>query len=184
MLRRLPSAGPARQVASKAPRRCLVSLAGRQLRPSWTPARLVTGSLPSTRFFAGLGLAHFMASQTHTSLAHWAYLYRVSLPLYPPRPWSVTSWAVRHSVPARTDQCSCTAETVKVPQMAESISEGTLKQWVKNVGDFVNRDEEVATIETDKVSCDREVHSSGSCYLTVLLPDRRDCQCASSGDHH
>lgn len=42
-------------------------------------------------------------------------------------------------------------ETVKVPQMAESISEGTLKQWNKKKGDFVNADEEVATIETDKV---------------------------------
>ena len=42
-------------------------------------------------------------------------------------------------------------ETVKVPQMAESISEGTLKQWQKKVGDFVEQDEEVATIETDKV---------------------------------
>lgn len=44
------------------------------------------------------------------------------------------------------------AETVKVPQMAESITEGTLKQWNKKKGDFVNADEEVATIETDKVS--------------------------------
>lgn len=35
--------------------------------------------------------------------------------------------------------------------MAESISEGTLKQWQKKVGDFVEADEEVATIETDKV---------------------------------
>lgn len=35
--------------------------------------------------------------------------------------------------------------------MAESISEGTLKQWVKKVGDSVEADEEVATIETDKV---------------------------------
>lgn len=42
-------------------------------------------------------------------------------------------------------------EVVKVPQMAESISEGTLKQWVKKKGDFVKADEEVATIETDKV---------------------------------
>lgn len=41
---------------------------------------------------------------------------------------------------------------VKVPQMAESISEGTLKQWSKQVGDFVEQDEEIATIETDKVS--------------------------------
>lgn len=42
-------------------------------------------------------------------------------------------------------------EVVKVPQMAESITEGTLKQWQKKVGDYVEQDEEVATIETDKV---------------------------------
>ncbi len=35
--------------------------------------------------------------------------------------------------------------------MAESITEGTLKQWTKQVGDHVEQDEEVATIETDKV---------------------------------
>lgn len=40
---------------------------------------------------------------------------------------------------------------VKVPQMAESISEGTLKQFSKKVGDYVEVDEEIATIETDKV---------------------------------
>ncbi len=40
---------------------------------------------------------------------------------------------------------------VKVPTMAESISEGTLKQWNKAIGDFVEQDEEIATIETDKV---------------------------------
>jgi pyruvate/2-oxoglutarate dehydrogenase complex dihydrolipoamide acyltransferase (E2) component len=45
------------------------------------------------------------------------------------------------------------AETVKVPQMAESISEGTLKTWNKQVGDSIAADEEVVTIETDKVRC-------------------------------
>lgn len=35
--------------------------------------------------------------------------------------------------------------------MAESITEGTLKQWQKKVGDYVEQDEEIATIETDKV---------------------------------
>ncbi|KAI9852905.1 MAG: 2-oxoglutarate dehydrogenase complex E2 component [Vezdaea acicularis] len=43
--------------------------------------------------------------------------------------------------------------------MAESISEGTLKQWSKlpadgtriEIGDFVEQDEEIATIETDKI---------------------------------
>lgn len=40
---------------------------------------------------------------------------------------------------------------VKVPEMAESISEGTLKQWSKQIGDQVEQDEEIATIETDKI---------------------------------
>ncbi|KAH7375739.1 2-oxoacid dehydrogenase acyltransferase [Plectosphaerella cucumerina] len=49
-------------------------------------------------------------------------------------------------------QVRCYAErTVQVPQMAESISEGTLKQWAKSVGDYVEADEEIATIETDKI---------------------------------
>jgi Biotin-requiring enzyme len=42
--------------------------------------------------------------------------------------------------------------------MAESISEGTLKTWQKKVGDAVAADEEVATIETDKV-CTRPTTS-------------------------
>lgn len=58
------------------------------------------------------------------------------------------------------------AETVKVPQMAESISEGTLRTWNKQVGDSVAADEEVVTIETDKV---RPVHSCS-------LKSRIDCQ--------
>ncbi|KAJ1325621.1 2-oxoglutarate dehydrogenase E2 component (dihydrolipoamide succinyltransferase) [Microdochium nivale] len=40
---------------------------------------------------------------------------------------------------------------IKVPQMAESITEGTLKQWSKQIGDYVELDEEIATIETDKI---------------------------------
>ncbi|KAL8654695.1 MAG: hypothetical protein Q9210_001341, partial [Variospora velana] len=35
--------------------------------------------------------------------------------------------------------------------MAESITEGTLKQWSKQIGDHVEQDEEIATIETDKI---------------------------------
>ena len=55
---------------------------------------------------------------------------------------------------------------VKVPPMAESISEGTLKQWNKQVGDFVEQDEEIATIETDKVSTTYRIDLS-----TQLLGD-------------
>lgn len=48
--------------------------------------------------------------------------------------------------------CSYDSEvTVCVPPMAESISEGTLNQFNKEVGDYVEKDEEIATIETDKI---------------------------------
>ncbi|KAI8819346.1 uncharacterized protein EV422DRAFT_534409 [Fimicolochytrium jonesii] len=40
---------------------------------------------------------------------------------------------------------------IKCPPMAESIQEGTLTQWHKQVGEFIARDEVIATIETDKV---------------------------------
>lgn len=35
--------------------------------------------------------------------------------------------------------------------MAESISEGTISQFNKQVGDYVEQDEEIVSIETDKV---------------------------------
>ncbi|KAF8155744.1 hypothetical protein B0H34DRAFT_714678 [Crassisporium funariophilum] len=64
------------------------------------------------------------------------------------------------------------AETVKVPQMAESISEGTLKSWSKQVGDMVAADEEVATIETDKI--DVSVNAPQSGKIVKLLANEED----------
>ncbi|KAI7869282.1 dihydrolipoyllysine-residue succinyltransferase E2 component [Spinellus fusiger] len=63
-------------------------------------------------------------------------------------------------------------KVIKVPQMAESISEGTLKQWVKKVGDFVHQDEEVATIETDKV--DVTVNSPASGTILEVYAQEED----------
>lgn len=63
-------------------------------------------------------------------------------------------------------------ETVKVPQMAESITEGTLKQWSKQVGDTVNQDDEVATIETDKI--DVTVNAPMSGKIVELLFSEED----------
>uniref|UniRef100_K3WYH9 Dihydrolipoamide acetyltransferase component of pyruvate dehydrogenase complex n=1 Tax=Globisporangium ultimum (strain ATCC 200006 / CBS 805.95 / DAOM BR144) TaxID=431595 RepID=K3WYH9_GLOUD len=45
-------------------------------------------------------------------------------------------------------------ETVNVPSMGDSISEGTVVTIFKNVGDYVNADEPVLIVETDKVSVD------------------------------
>ncbi|CUM64411.1 uncharacterized protein PRCAT00002014001 [Priceomyces carsonii] len=59
------------------------------------------------------------------------------------------------------------SQTVKVPEMAESITEGTLASYTKKVGDFVNQDETIATIETDKI--DVEVNAPCSGTITELL---------------
>ncbi|KAJ7064945.1 dihydrolipoamide succinyltransferase [Mycena amicta] len=64
------------------------------------------------------------------------------------------------------------AETVKVPQMAESITEGTLKSWLKQVGDTVAADEEVATIETDKIDVSINAPTSGK--IIELLAGEED----------
>ncbi|ORY15794.1 dihydrolipoyllysine-residue succinyltransferase component of 2-oxoglutarate dehydrogenase-like protein complex [Clohesyomyces aquaticus] len=62
--------------------------------------------------------------------------------------------------------------TVKVPQMAESITEGTLKQWSKQVGDFVEQDEEIATIETDKIDVSVNAPEAGT--IKELLANEED----------
>ncbi|MDP1908793.1 MAG: biotin/lipoyl-containing protein, partial [Hyphomicrobium sp.] len=44
------------------------------------------------------------------------------------------------------------ATEVTVPTLGESITEGTLAQWLKQPGDAVAADEAIASLETDKVS--------------------------------
>lgn len=61
------------------------------------------------------------------------------------------------------------ASTVKVPDMAESITEGTLSAYTKEVGDYVKQDETVATIETDKI--DVEVNAPVSGKIVEFLVD-------------
>ncbi|KAG6018455.1 hypothetical protein E4U43_007317 [Claviceps pusilla] len=63
-------------------------------------------------------------------------------------------------------------KVIKVPQMAESISEGTLKQFSKSIGDFVEQDEEIATIETDKI--DVAVNAPESGFIKEFLVSEED----------
>jgi len=44
------------------------------------------------------------------------------------------------------------ATDVQVPALGESITEGTLAQWLKKPGEAVAQDEPIASLETDKVS--------------------------------
>ena len=43
---------------------------------------------------------------------------------------------------------------VAMPQMGESITEGTITKWLKNIGDTVARDEPIFEISTDKVDAE------------------------------
>src|SRR3954468_20873666 len=48
-----------------------------------------------------------------------------------------------------------------MPQMGESIAEGTLSRWLKKVGDSVKRDEPIFEISTDKVDAEIPAPSAG-----------------------
>src|SRR5256885_13120907 len=48
-----------------------------------------------------------------------------------------------------------------MPQMGESIAEGTLSRWLKKVGDEVKRDEPIFEISTDKVDAEIPALSAG-----------------------
>src|SRR6266511_634428 len=55
---------------------------------------------------------------------------------------------------------------VVMPQMGESIAEGTIVRWIKKVGENVDRDEPLFEISTDKV--DAEIPSPGAGVLTEI----------------
>jgi pyruvate dehydrogenase E2 component (dihydrolipoamide acetyltransferase) len=59
------------------------------------------------------------------------------------------------------------ATEVVMPQMGESIAEGTITRWLKQVGDKVERDEPLFEISTDKV--DAEIPSPAAGTLTEVL---------------
>src|SRR5438270_7461055 len=55
---------------------------------------------------------------------------------------------------------------VVMPQMGESIAEGTIVRWIKRVGDNVDRDEPLFEISTDKV--DAEIPSPAAGVVTEI----------------
>jgi len=59
---------------------------------------------------------------------------------------------------------------VKMPQLGESVAEGTIGRWLKQPGDRVERDEPLVEIQTDKVNA--EVPSPVAGFLQqILLPE-------------
>ena len=82
--------------------------------------------------------------------------------------------------PAATSPAPASSQTtggteVVMPQMGESIFEGTITKWLKKVGDTVARDEPLFEISTDKV--DAEIPSPAAGVLTeVKIPEGTTAQ--------
>ena len=61
---------------------------------------------------------------------------------------------------------------IVMPQLGESIAEGTIVRWLKKVGDTVQRDEPLLEISTDKV--DAEIPSTAAGTLIAILANEGD----------
>ncbi len=75
---------------------------------------------------------------------------------------------------AHSESANANSSTVEIvmPQMGESITEGTISKWLKKVGDAVERDEPLLEISTDKV--DAEVPSAAAGMLLEIRHNEGD----------
>src|SRR3954449_504142 len=55
-----------------------------------------------------------------------------------------------------------------MPQMGVSVAEGTVVEWKKQVGDWVEADEIIAAISTDKIDTDVESPASGRVHVIIV----------------
>lgn len=78
----------------------------------------------------------------------------------------------KKEVKAETEQSNGERIEVVMPQMGESVMEGTVIEWLKNVGDTVEADEALLEIATDKV--DTEVPSPEAGTLLEILVEAGD----------
>ncbi|WP_425453743.1 2-oxoglutarate dehydrogenase, E2 component, dihydrolipoamide succinyltransferase [Corynebacterium choanae] len=64
------------------------------------------------------------------------------------------------------------AFSVEMPELGESVTEGTITRWLKGVGDTVEADEPLLEVSTDKV--DTEIPSPASGVITKIMAEEDD----------
>ncbi len=62
------------------------------------------------------------------------------------------------------------ATEIRVPTLGESVTEATIGQWFKKVGDSVAADEPVVELETDKVTIEVPAPTAGVLELIAANP--------------
>ncbi len=60
---------------------------------------------------------------------------------------------------------------IKMPRLGESVAEGTIGNWLKNEGDWVERDESLAEIITDKINAELPSPVAGRLYKILVKVD-------------
>ncbi|EWM23638.1 dihydrolipoamide succinyltransferase [Nannochloropsis gaditana] len=106
--------------------------------------RLTTQAAPVTN------LVHAFSNSTLSTLPHQG----------PCRP--IPAWSTHRSLPIRALSASAGQDFIlNVPSMGDSITEGTIVNWQKKVGDWVDADDVIVVLETDKVSVDVRAPRSG-----------------------
>src|SRR3954466_7859617 len=64
-----------------------------------------------------------------------------------------------------------TTVQITMPQMGESVTEGTVLEWHKQVGDRVEADERLVEVSTDKVDADVPAPAAGTLTKILAGPD-------------
>jgi 2-oxoglutarate dehydrogenase E2 component (dihydrolipoamide succinyltransferase) len=59
---------------------------------------------------------------------------------------------------------------IRVPELAESITEGTIANWLKEVGEFIEKGEPIVELETDKVNIEMISENSGVLKECLFQP--------------
>src|SRR5436305_2864379 len=107
----------------------------------------------------------------------------------PPRPRP----SAKHTLPSRASHCTCTADrtfryqhprqtrfkgsqrtmaySVTLPELGESVTEGTVTRWLKQEGDTVAVDEPLLEISTDKVDTEVPSPVAGAVQRIVARED-------------
>src|ERR671934_37344 len=60
---------------------------------------------------------------------------------------------------------------IQMPQMGESVTEGTVLEWHKGQGEFVEEGETVVEVSTDKVDAEVPAPASGTIAKVLKQPD-------------
>src|SRR5437763_2256124 len=92
-------------------------------------------------------------------------------PPHPPASHALCELRRQHAQLQRERTARLMAD-ITMPQLGETVTEGTITKWFKSVGDETSEDDPVFEVSTDKV--DSEVPSPESGYLAEILVEEGD----------